>query len=89
MTWFISDTTSEPLPLLFNYPAHLGPVKSLAASGNVAVTGGSDDVIKIFDLKGKADMGTLMKHEGAVTCLKVCLPLPFFHELYSYCFLAL
>eukprot|EP00271_Cylindrocystis_brebissonii_P005502 TRINITY_DN17564_c0_g2_i1.p1 TRINITY_DN17564_c0_g2~~TRINITY_DN17564_c0_g2_i1.p1 ORF type:complete len:577 (+),score=119.35 TRINITY_DN17564_c0_g2_i1:148-1878(+) len=58
------------LPLLFSYGAHLGPVKSLAVSGQVAVSGGADDVIKIYDLKSSADMGSLMQHQGAVTALQ-------------------
>jgi protein MAK11 len=39
---------AEPRPLsaAFTYAAHLGPIKSLAASGSYLVSGGSDDIIR-------------------------------------------
>ena len=69
----VPEAVTEPQPLgsAFSYGAHLGPIKSLAVSGYVAVSGGTDDVIKIYDLKARSDMGALLQHEGGVTCLQV------------------
>ena len=69
----VPEAVTEPQKLgsAFSYGAHLGPIKSLAVSGNVAVSGGTDDVIKIYDLKARSDMGALLQHEGGVTCLQV------------------
>eukprot|EP00245_Coleochaete_scutata_P012247 TRINITY_DN4724_c0_g1_i1.p1 TRINITY_DN4724_c0_g1~~TRINITY_DN4724_c0_g1_i1.p1 ORF type:complete len:448 (-),score=83.53 TRINITY_DN4724_c0_g1_i1:145-1488(-) len=54
----------------FNHAAHMGPVKCLAASGSVLASGGMDDIVKVYDLKASKDMGSLMQHDGAITCLK-------------------
>jgi protein MAK11 len=59
----------QELQWKFAYPAHIGPIKCVATSGAVVATGGADDTIRIFDLAAQKDMGTLYKHEGAVTCL--------------------
>lgn len=42
---------AEPRPLstAFTYAAHLGPIKSLAASGSYLVSGGSDDIIRFVN----------------------------------------
>ncbi|KAJ7542683.1 hypothetical protein O6H91_09G006600 [Diphasiastrum complanatum] len=65
---------SEKLQPAFSYPAHLGPIKCIAASGGVLVTGSSDDTIKVFDLHAHRDMGSLSAHKSAVTCLKFYVP---------------
>ena len=68
--WGFDVKPSTPeLKWTFAYPAHIGPIKCVATSGAVVATGGADDTIRIFDLSAQKDMGTLYKHEGAVTCL--------------------
>uniref|UniRef100_A0A7I4EKH9 Anaphase-promoting complex subunit 4 WD40 domain-containing protein n=1 Tax=Physcomitrium patens TaxID=3218 RepID=A0A7I4EKH9_PHYPA len=59
----------QELQWKFAYPAHIGAIKCIASSGAVVATGGADDTIRIFDLNAQKDMGSLYKHEGAVTCL--------------------
>lgn len=54
---------------IFTYPAHMGPIKCLAMSGPVLVTGGMDDTIKIFDLASYCEMGSLLQHTAAITSL--------------------
>eukprot|EP00270_Netrium_digitus_P019815 TRINITY_DN7925_c0_g1_i1.p1 TRINITY_DN7925_c0_g1~~TRINITY_DN7925_c0_g1_i1.p1 ORF type:complete len:440 (-),score=91.93 TRINITY_DN7925_c0_g1_i1:185-1504(-) len=54
----------------FSYGAHLGPIKCVAASGNVAASGGSDEVIHVYDLQSRSELGSLIRHEGAVTSLQ-------------------
>ena len=66
--WQVKEKKKE-LQWTFAYPAHIGPIKCIASSGAVVATGGADDTIKVFDINAQKDMGSLYKHEGAVTCL--------------------
>lgn len=66
--WEVKEKQKE-LHWTFAYPAHIGPIKCIASCGAVVATGGADDTIKVFDLNAQKDMGSLYKHEGAVTCL--------------------
>ncbi|KAH9312095.1 hypothetical protein KI387_027130, partial [Taxus chinensis] len=54
---------------IFTYPAHSGPIKTLAMAGPVLVTGGMDDTIKIFDMAQYIEGGSLLQHSGAITSL--------------------
>ncbi|KAK9095786.1 hypothetical protein Sjap_021283 [Stephania japonica] len=64
-----SKTQTLTLKPLFSFPSHLSAIKSVAVSGPVAVSGGSDDTIKIYDLSTSSEIGTLTHHSGAVTSL--------------------
>lgn len=66
---FSLKTQSQTLKPLFSFPAHLGPIKSVAAAGPVAASGSSDDTIKIYDLSTKSEIGSLIHHTGAITSL--------------------
>eukprot|EP00850_Spirogloea_muscicola_P000900 SM000003S11145 [mRNA] locus=s3:1215668:1218177:+ [translate_table: standard] len=59
------------LTAAFEYGAHLGPVKCLAAAGPVAVSGAADDLVRVYDLDAARDMGALVRHDGAVTCCQL------------------
>ena len=48
----------------FASPAHLASVRCVCAKEDIAASGGSDDVIRIFDLNSKRDLGVLTGHEG-------------------------
>ena len=52
------------------FSAHTGAIKCLASSDRYLVSGGSDEVIKIYDLKKRKDLGSLAQHTGAVTALQ-------------------
>lgn len=60
-----SDTTVDMQPI-FQFPAHLSGVKSVAASpnGRWLVTGSADEVIKVWDLRRRKEVGGLVGHEG-------------------------
>lgn len=60
-----SDTAVEMQPI-FQFPAHLSGVKSVAASpnGRWLVTGSADEVIKVWDLRRRKEVGGLVGHEG-------------------------
>jgi len=53
----------------FTVKSHVGPVRSLCTGSKYAVSGGSDEICKIFDMTKRAEHGTLMHHEGTVSCL--------------------
>jgi len=53
----------------FTAKAHCGPVRCLAAGSKYAVSGGSDEMCKVFDIVKRAEHGTLEHHEGTVSCL--------------------
>ena len=63
------------------FSAHTGAIKCLAANNRYLVSGGSDEVIKysilvfysynrIYDLKKRKDLGSLVQHNGAITALQ-------------------
>ncbi|CAI5998017.1 unnamed protein product [Closterium sp. NIES-64] len=55
----------------FCYGGHTGPIKCVAAAGGVAVSGGADDSVRVYDLRARTDMGALLHHSAAVSCLAV------------------
>jgi len=61
----------------FIFPAHVSCIKAVAASpngGKWLATGSADEVIKVWDLRRKKEIGGLMHHEGASICvLHMCL----------------
>lgn len=51
---------------VFQFPAHLSCVKTAAASpnGRWLATGAGDEVIKVWDLRRRKELGGLLGHEG-------------------------
>mmetsp|Transcript_34250 Transcript_34250/g.57508 ORF Transcript_34250/g.57508 Transcript_34250/m.57508 type:complete len:391 (+) Transcript_34250:37-1209(+) len=67
-----ADTTAGSDPRLvptFGYAAHTGCVKAVASSGTILVSSSTDESIKIYNLKKKVEIGSLLQHNGPVTCL--------------------
>ncbi|KIM32943.1 hypothetical protein M408DRAFT_326639 [Serendipita vermifera MAFF 305830] len=63
--------TSEFKPI-FVFPAHISCVKAVAASpqgGKWLASGGTDEIIKVWDLRRKKELGSLQQHQGSVTHL--------------------
>lgn len=55
----------------FIFPAHVSCIKAVAASpngGKWLATGSADEVIKVWDLRRKKEIGGLMHHDGASMC---------------------
>jgi protein MAK11 len=53
---------------VFVFPAHISCVKAVAASpqgGRWLVTGGTDEAIKVWDLRRRKELGSLQQHQGA------------------------
>ncbi|KAG9031824.1 hypothetical protein FRB95_002269 [Tulasnella sp. JGI-2019a] len=67
--------SSRPIPTLkpiFIFPAHVGCVKAAAASptgGKWLATSSTDEIIKVWDLRRKKEVGALVHHSGSVTQL--------------------
>ncbi|OLL24609.1 p21-activated protein kinase-interacting protein 1-like [Neolecta irregularis DAH-3] len=65
----IVDGKSTVFLPVFIFSAHLGPIKCVAAKGRYLATGGSDEIIKLHDLKKRKDLGSLISHSGAITSI--------------------
>ena len=53
----------------FAVPAHTGYIKSVTSCPRFLVSGGTDETVRIFDLKKRRDVGSLSQHDGAVSAL--------------------
>jgi WD40 repeat protein len=66
----VSPASSElqwTLKPIFIFPAHVSCIKSVAASpqgGKWLATGSGDEIIKVWDLRRRKEVGGLMQHEG-------------------------
>ena len=52
---------------VFVFPAHVSCIKAVAASphgGKWLATGSTDEIIKIWDLRRRKEVGALMHHQG-------------------------
>jgi protein MAK11 len=52
---------------IFVFPAHISCVKAVATSpqgGKWLATGGTDEIIKVWDLRRKKELGSLQQHQG-------------------------
>lgn len=59
---------------IFIFPAHVSYIKTVAASpqgGKWLATGSGDEIIKVWDLRRRKEVGGLMQHEGSTV-----LPFP-------------
>ncbi|XP_064405204.1 p21-activated protein kinase-interacting protein 1-like isoform X2 [Halichondria panicea] len=48
---------------------HSGCVKAVASGGHYLATGGTDEVIKLYDMRRHTEIGTLLQHNGSITWL--------------------
>ena len=55
---------------VFQHLAHLGPVKAVASQGKYAVSGGNDEEIRIYNVRKRREVGSLMKHQAPITALR-------------------
>lgn len=62
---------AEPLFMpIFHFQAHTLSIKSIDIAKRYLVTGSNDEHIRIYDLKKRKELGTLLSHQGTVTTLK-------------------
>ncbi|KZT00579.1 WD40 repeat-like protein [Laetiporus sulphureus 93-53] len=58
---------------IFIFPAHISSIRAVAASphgGKWLATGSGDEIIKVWDLRKRKEVGGLMHHEGSITHLE-------------------
>ncbi|KAH7910234.1 WD40-repeat-containing domain protein [Hygrophoropsis aurantiaca] len=58
---------------IFIFPAHVSCIKAVAASpngGKWLATGSADEIVKVWDLRRRKEIGGLMHHEGSITQLQ-------------------
>lgn len=70
----LKTSTKYDLVSNFSVKAHNGPVRCLAAGSRFAVSGGSDENCKIFDLVKRVEHGVLGHHDGTVSALATHCP---------------
>ncbi|NXH15775.1 PK1IP protein, partial [Bucco capensis] len=54
----------------FTHHAHSASLSAVAVNKRYVVTGSKDETIQIYDMKKKIEHGTLLQHNGTVTCLE-------------------
>lgn len=66
------SATPQPLSLVFGYNVHVGCMKSVAMAtsgtraGQLLVTGGADERVRIYDLRDRTELGELQQHNGEI-----------------------
>lgn len=64
------DQLSVSLTPIFIFPAHVACVRAVAASpqgGKWLATGSTDEIIKVWDLRRRKEVGSLVQHQGRST----------------------
>jgi protein MAK11 len=59
---------SFDLKPIFIFPAHVSCIKAVAASpngGKWLATGSTDEIVKVWDLRRRKEVGGLLHHEGS------------------------
>ncbi|PBK69109.1 WD40 repeat-like protein [Armillaria solidipes] len=72
------DKLEFHLKPIFIFPAHVSCIKAVAVSpsgGKWLATGSSDEIVKVWDLRRKKEIGGLMHHEGTLSCFLPCYSL--------------
>ncbi|KAG8727225.1 hypothetical protein FRC12_022690 [Ceratobasidium sp. 428] len=68
----LPDQLSLSLNPIFIFPAHVACVRAVAASpqgGKWLATGSTDEIIKVWDLRRRKEVGGLIQHQGSITHL--------------------
>jgi len=70
-----SDDSSsvDPSPsfkMTFTDKALCGSVRAVAAQGRILASGGVGEAIHVYDLAKRTQVGTLLEHNGTITCLE-------------------
>ncbi|KZV88192.1 WD40 repeat-like protein [Exidia glandulosa HHB12029] len=68
---FTGDPHQPKLKPFFIFPAHTSCIKALAGSpgGKWLASGSADEIIKIWDLRRRKEVGGLVQHDGSITYL--------------------
>ncbi len=55
---------------IFHFESHIQSIRCLAWSKRYLVSGSNDEQIRIYDLKKRKELGSLMNHTGSITALR-------------------
>ena len=69
------DRISVNLEPIFIFPAHVSCVKAVSGSpmgGKWLATGSVDEIVKVWDLRRRKEIGGLMQHEGEFLQYDLC-----------------
>jgi protein MAK11 len=69
-----SDNRKYDLTQNFTVKAHVGPVRCVTTGSRYAVSGGSDEQCKIYDMVKRVEHGVLGHHDGTVSCVATHAP---------------
>ncbi|ERM99182.1 hypothetical protein AMTR_s00092p00076290 [Amborella trichopoda] len=64
-----NETEQALLSPTFSHHAQLSPIKALSVSGPIAASSCSDETVRVFDINQRAEIGTLIRDNGAASCL--------------------
>eukprot|EP00158_Paraphelidium_tribonemae_P005027 Partr_v1_DN27118_c0_g1_i1_m15718 putative PAK1 interacting protein 1 len=67
---FERDSSNLDLEMCIGYAAHTASIKALSAGGNQLATGSTDEVIKLYDIKKRKELGAMHAHTGTISCLQ-------------------
>ncbi|SPO29364.1 related to MAK11 protein (maintenance of killer toxin-encoding satellite M1 dsRNA) [Ustilago trichophora] len=67
-----SSSFNVSLKPIFTFPAHISSIRTVATAGADSkwlATGGTDEIVKVWDLRKQREVGQLTGHEGTITSL--------------------
>ncbi|KAH8037405.1 hypothetical protein HPB51_009960 [Rhipicephalus microplus] len=59
------------LQQFFTNHSHLGSVRCVTAGGKFVASGSVDETVRLFNMRSRSEMGSLMQHEGTVNSLQM------------------
>lgn len=63
------DSSALTLTTHFATDTHISAIRSAAVRGKFAATGGEDEVVRLYDVDARVEIGNLFQHQGTVTSL--------------------
>lgn len=70
LSLMLRDRVEPVFQPIFHFQAHTRSIKTIDVARRYLVTGSNDEHIRIYDLKKRKELGTLLSHQGTVTSLK-------------------
>ncbi|PKK73932.1 WD40 repeat-like protein [Rhizophagus irregularis] len=64
------DDFSLKLDPIFVFSAHTGCIKTVSVGGKFLASGSTDEVIKLYNLRKRKELGSLLQHEGSITTIQ-------------------
>lgn len=65
----LAPVKPSTLAASFTDHAHAGSVRSIAAAGKYVVSGSTDEIVKVFNLRARAHHGDLVHHNDTINAL--------------------